>query len=103
MEDAIIAQKVRNWSLFAVLDGHGGSQCSQTVSRNFGKILNQEIGEKSENEMESVLLKTFERIDQEFCSNFENVGSTCTLVLITGKVKNVTNLKNLKIWKKNEN
>ena len=84
MEDAIVAEKLRNWSVFAVLDGHGGSECSEIVSKNLRKFLDREMGENTEDQMGTILFKTFQQIDKELCSNFQNVGSTCTMVVITG-------------------
>jgi len=77
---SLICDEHNHVQLHAVLDGHGGSGCSQWMSENLVRVITEFL--IREETVEDALRKAFECADQVFLKKGIKGGSTCIAVLI---------------------
>lgn len=87
-------------TLFAIFDGHGGSQVSTKAMQLLPQEIHSKIGMKTnENLIKPLLKECFEAVDIELMikiPNCDDIGSTCTICFITkGKTNRVLNIANI--------
>ncbi|ELP84718.1 leucine-rich repeat containing protein, putative [Entamoeba invadens IP1] len=72
--------------LFAAVDGHSGFQASYSFTQNFPKILYEQFKENNQQDsIEDCLLKSFDKIEEEFVDNDIKDGAVVTVVFVTPK------------------
>jgi serine/threonine protein phosphatase PrpC len=83
MEDATLACRTNDWCLYAVFDGHGGSEVSQGLRRAFPKLLDVLDPEWSDVRIAEELIRAFETMDDTICRQpwSATVGSTASAIL----------------------
>lgn len=85
MEDAHVIVMHPTWGFFAVLDGHGGSECSAFVAKRLTEELNKNPDAPPKDD--AAVKKLCLDIDAEFLDKKDDSGSTGTFALITPPTK----------------
>eukprot|EP00210_Caulerpa_lentillifera_P006622 g6327.t1 len=106
-EDVVFHESNTNYELFAVCDGHAGSQCASFVRREFWNILNGKLPAippivafddtdtdtfKICKAIRNALLSSFIEIDAAWYNQQSLSGTTMTVVLICGRLLTVANV-----------
>lgn len=84
MEDRFSAFRNGEKFLIGVFDGHRGSSCSEFISKNIHKYVEETDGFS--------LIKAFERTNDEFRAKRGGSGSTCCLAIIENSILKVCNV-----------
>ena len=89
MEDFTISEvdltNDSNWSLFCVLDGHGGTDVAAYTKKNYPKILTKCLQEENHEAIESKIIASLDRLTSDLfkeIKNSYNQGSTLSGILI---------------------
>lgn len=88
-EDRFLAEVIEagecKWDLFAVFDGHGGSEVSEFIQRRFRDEIVRLLRDGNKWTREVLLNEAFKHVQREVAkqgSRFGEIGSTATVVLI---------------------
>ncbi len=86
IKDKLISDTEHNISIFAIFDGHNGSNVSEFLSKNFHKFFLQNL-KKFNFKIEDSVSQSFIDIDNYLknLNNTKDTGSTATIVIIDNK------------------
>lgn len=83
MEDASLTCRTNDWCMYAVFDGHGGSEVAHGLRRAFPRLLGMLDPDWSDVRVAEEIGKAFETIDETICRQpwSATVGSTASAII----------------------